>query len=58
MVDRIVPGFPRKDIAVGCQRSAHTEDPKLEDLHNIGTVGRIAVSYTHLNNLLGTVVFI
>ena len=30
-----------KDIAVVCQRSAHTEDPKLEDLHNIGTVGRI-----------------
>ena len=30
-----------KDIAVICQRSAHTEDPKLEDLHNIGTVGRI-----------------
>lgn len=28
-----------KDIAVVCQRSAHTEDPKLEDLHNIGTVG-------------------
>ena len=30
-----------KDIAVICQRSAHTEDPKLEDLHNVGTVGRI-----------------
>ena len=30
-----------KDIAVVCQRAAHTEDPKLEDLHNIGTVGRI-----------------
>ena len=30
-----------KDIAVVCQRSAHTEDPKLEDLHSIGTVGRI-----------------
>ena len=30
-----------KDIAVVCQRSAHTEDPKLEDLHNVGTVGRI-----------------
>jgi len=25
-----------KDIAVVCQRSAHTEDPKLEDLHNVG----------------------
>lgn len=30
-----------KDIAVVCQRSAKTEDPKQEDLHNIGTVGRI-----------------
>ena len=30
-----------KDIAVVCQRAAHTEDPKLEDLHNIGTIGRI-----------------
>ena len=30
-----------KDIAVICQRSAHTEDPKLEALHNVGTVGRI-----------------
>ena len=28
-----------KDIAVVCQRSAHTEDPKLEDLHNVGSVG-------------------
>ena len=30
-----------KDIAVVCQRSAHTEDPKLEDLLKIGTEGRI-----------------
>ncbi len=30
-----------KDIAVVCKESAHTEDPKLEDLHNVGTVGRI-----------------
>ena len=30
-----------KDIAVVCQRSAQIEDPKLEDLHTIGTVGRI-----------------
>ncbi len=30
-----------KDIAVICQRSAQTEDPKQEDLHNIGTLGRI-----------------
>ena len=31
----------RSDIAVVCQKTAQTEDPRLEDLHTIGTVGRI-----------------
>lgn len=29
------------DIAVVCQKKAETEDPKFEDLHDIGTVARI-----------------
>lgn len=29
------------DIAVVCQRSAHVEEPKLEDLHTTGTIGRV-----------------
>ena len=39
-----------KDIAVVCQRSAHTEDPKLEDLHNIGTVGRAGIGNAGSDN--------
>ena len=30
-----------KDIAVVCQKSAQVEDPRFEDLHTIGTIGRI-----------------
>ena len=31
----------RTDIAVVCQKAAQTEEPRLEDLHETGTVGRI-----------------
>ena len=31
----------QKDIAVVCQRAVQIEEPKMEDLHHIGTVGRI-----------------